>query len=212
MSLTIYFLRHGETAASRVGGYCGEMDIDLTPVGQEMAAGFAVAYRSFPWTAIYASPKRRTVDTAKPLCEAIGMEMQLREGLKEIAYGEWEGMTPEEVNSNYHDDYIRYLTDPGWNGPTGGERAIDIARRSYRVLEEIEHTHPQGNVLVVSHKATIRIMLCELLGIDVGRYRDRLSAPVASVSIVEFGTHGPLLLALGDRSYLPDSLRNLPGS
>lgn len=212
MTLTIYFLRHGETAASRAGGYSGELDIELTPVGIEMAEAFAAAYRSFPWTAVFCSPKRRTVATARPICEAIGLEMQLRDGLKEIAYGKWEGLTPEEVNQQYHDDYIRYLTDPGWNSPTGGERAVDIARRSGKVIEEIEQTYKTGNVLVVSHKATIRIILCNLLGIDIGRYRDRLSAPVASVSIVEFGPHGPLLHTLGDRSHFPEHLRNLPGS
>jgi broad specificity phosphatase PhoE len=212
MSLTIHFLRHGETAASREGGYCGELDIALTPIGVEMAEAFAKAYKTFPWTAIYCSPKQRTVNTAKPLCEAIGMEMQLRDGLKEIAYGKWEGMTPDEVSRDYHDDFIRYLTDPGWNAPTGGERAVDIARRSTAVIEEIEQTHSSGNVLVVSHKATIRIMLCELLGIDVGRYRDRLSVPVASVCVVEFGDHGPLLEMLGDRSHFPEHLRGLPGS
>ena len=57
---------------------------------------------------------------------------------------------------------------------------MDIARRSSLVLDEIERTHPEGNILVVSHKATTRIMLCSLLGIDVGRYRDRLSLPVAA--------------------------------
>ncbi|NJR65494.1 MAG: histidine phosphatase family protein [Leptolyngbyaceae cyanobacterium CRU_2_3] len=212
MGLNIYFLRHGETASSRAGSFCGELDIELTAVGQEMAAAFATAYRAFPWTAIYASPKRRAIHTAQPICEAIGMEMQIREGLKEIAYGKWEGLTPAEVSLSHHDDYIRYLADPGWNGPTGGERAVDIARRSSIVLDEIEQNHPSGNVLVVSHKATIRIMLCELLGIDVGRYRDRLGAPVASVSIVEFGPHGPLLHALGDRSHFPPHLRDLPGS
>ncbi|MBI4783769.1 MAG: histidine phosphatase family protein [Oscillatoriophycideae cyanobacterium NC_groundwater_1537_Pr4_S-0.65um_50_18] len=212
MSLHIYFLRHGETVASRSGGYCGELDIELTAIGREMAAAFAEAYRTFPWTAVYCSPKRRALDTATPICQAIGMEMQVREGLKEIAYGQWEGMTPEEVSLSYHDDFIRYLADPGWNAPTGGERAVDIARRSHVVLEEIEQKYPSGNVLVVSHKATIRIMLCGLLGIDVGRYRDRLSAPVASVSAVEFGNHGPLLHILGDRAHFPEHLRGLPGS
>ena len=56
--------------------------------------------------------------------------MQLKEGLKEIAFGQWEGKMPEEVNREFHDDYVRWLTDPGWNSPTGGERGIDIARRS----------------------------------------------------------------------------------
>jgi hypothetical protein len=72
------------------------------------------------------------------------------------------------------DEYVRWLADPGWNRPSGGERGLDVARRSSTVLDEIERTLPLGNVLVVSHKATVRIMLCSLLGIDVGRYRDRL--------------------------------------
>ncbi|HEY9642578.1 MAG TPA: histidine phosphatase family protein [Coleofasciculaceae cyanobacterium] len=212
MGLNIYFLRHGETTFSRSGGFCGELDIELTDVGKEMAEAFAKAYRTFPWTAIYSSPKQRAVHTARPICEAVGMDMHIREGLKEIAYGKWEGLTPEEVSLSYHDDYIRYLADPGWNGPTEGERAVDIARRSVVVLNEIEQNHASGNVLVVSHKATIRIMLCELLGIDIGRYRDRLVAPVASLSRVEFGVHGPLLHLLGDRSHFPQHLRDLPGS
>jgi len=133
--------------------------------------------------------------------------MQLQDGLKEIAFGQWEGKTPDDVNREFHDDYVRWLTDPGWNAPTGGQKGIDIARRSSLVLEQIEKTYTTGNVLVVSHKATTRIMLCSLLGIDVGRFRDRISMPVASISIVEIATHGPLLLRMGDRSHLAEDLR-----
>jgi broad specificity phosphatase PhoE len=97
---------------------------------------------------------------------------------------------------------MRWQSEPGWNAPPGGERAIDIARRSSEVIEEIEHTYPDGNVLVVSHKATIRIMLCSLLGIDVGRYRDRIYMPVAAISVLEFGKQGPRLLKLNDCSHL----------
>jgi len=107
---------------------------------------------------------------------------------------------------------VSWLADAGWNAPTRGERGVDVARRSSAVLEEIERTHPSGNVLVVSHKATTRIMLCSLLGIDVGRYRDRLSMPVASLSIVEMTAQGPLLKVLADRSHLGESLRLRPGT
>jgi len=212
MSLILYFLRHGQTIYSRANGYCGSLDPELTPEGIEMAEAFTAAYKNFPWTAVFASPLRRTVATAKPLCDAIGMEMELRDGLKEITYGKWEGLSPEEVSRDFHDDYIRYLADPGWNAPTDGERAVDIAQRSSVVLEEIEQKYKMGNILIVSHKATIRIMLCWLLGIDVGRFRDRISAPVASVSVLEFGVHGPLLHILADRSHLSERLRNLPGT
>ncbi len=212
MSLTLYFIRHGETTFSAKGGYCGALDPELTPEGQQMAEAFAQAYRAHPWTAIFASPMKRTIATAKPICEAVGLEMQLRDGLTEIRYGDWEGLLPEEVNAKYHDAYIRWLSDPGWNSPTGGERGVDIANRAARVIHEIQQLHPEGQVLVVSHKATIRIMICDLMGIDVGRFRDRIAMPVGGVSEVEFQEHGPILKSLADRSYLVDTLRNRPGN
>ncbi len=212
MGLTLYFLRHGETQASRTGGYCGILDVDLTREGHQMAEDFAAAYKSLPWTAVFCSPLRRSVDTARPLCASVGLEMLVREGLKEISYGQWEAKTPGEVSRLFHDEYVSWLADPGWNAPTGGERGVDIARRSSMVLEEIERTYPSGNVLVVSHKATARIMLCSLLGIDVGRYRDRIGMPVAALSIVEMTGQGPLLKVLGDRTYLRESLRLRPGT
>lgn len=138
--------------------------------------------------------------------------MEVREDLREIAYGQWEGMTKESVAHDYHDDYVSWLADPAWHAPTGGELAVMIARRGLRVIEEIKNQFADGNVLIVSHKATIRIILCSLLGIDVGRFRYRLVCPVGSVSIVEFTSHGPLLHALADRSHLSASLRSLPGT
>jgi probable phosphoglycerate mutase len=212
MSLKLYFLRHGETTASQAGSFCGRLDLELTPSGYEMAKDFALVYRDIPWTAIYCSPLRRTLATATPLSELVGLPIEKREGLKEIAYGQWEGKTAAEVTREFHDDYVRWLADPGWNSPTEGEKAIDIARRSSEVLEEIEHAHEHGSVLVVSHKATIRIMLCSLLGIDVGRYRDRIAMPVASVTIVELAEHGPLFHVMGDRSHLRSELRARAGT
>lgn len=212
MSLNIYFLRHGETTASRTGGYCGALDIDLTEVGTQMAQAFADAYRDLPWAAVYTSPLRRTVATAQPLCEAIGLQMQVRAGLREIEYGQWEGLTVEAVRQQYAEDYVRWLTEPAWNPPTGGETAVQVASRASLVIAEIENQYADGNVLVVSHKATIRILLCSLLGIDLGRFRDRIDMPVAAVSVVKFDVHGPLLQRLGDRAHLPPALRALPGT
>lgn len=212
MSLTVYLLRHGETTHSKTGGYCGALDPDLTPIGLQMAEGFAEAYRNLEWRAVFTSPMKRTIATAKPLCATIGLEMQTREGLKELQYGEWEDQTPETVQQRHGEDYVKWLTEPAWNPPTGGETAVQVASRSSLVIAEIEETYTTGNVLVVSHKATIRIMLCSLLGIDLGRYRDRIKMPVASVSVVKFDKYGPMLERLGDRSHLPEAIRDLPGS
>lgn len=213
MSLRIYFVRHGETTYSQTGGFCGAIDPELTPAGSQMAEQFAATYAKLPWNAVYVSPMKRTIATAKPLCDAVGIEMQLRDGLREIKYGDWEGKTVEEVKKDYEEDYINWLTEPAWNAPTnGGETSVEIASRSSLVIAEIQEKYKSGNVLVVSHKATIRIILCSLLGIDLGRYRYRIGALAASVSIVKFDVRGPLLEVLGDRSYMDENLRNLPGT
>ena len=212
MSLTLYLLRHGETTFSQSGGYCGSLDPDLTPEGAEMAAQFAAVYQSTAWEAAYVSPMQRTIQTARPLCDALGLPLTVRDGLREIGYGDWEGKTQDWVKANDHDTYVRWMTEPAWNAPPGGETSRQIEARSSQVISEILAAHASGNILVVSHKATIRILLCSFLGIDLGRYRDRISALAASVSIVNFGEYGPRLDLLNDRSHLSDELRSRPGS
>lgn len=212
MAIVLYLLRHGQTECSRDNAFCGSIDPELTSQGVEMAHAFAAAYRDTSWSAVFSSPMRRTIATAKPFCEALGIDVQPRDGLKEINFGKWEGLSVDAVARDFHDDYIRWSADPAWYPPTGGELAVAIASRAMQVIEEIKNTYSSGNILVVSHKATIRIMLCSLLGIDVGRFRYRLGCPVGSVSIVEFSTHGPLLHALADRTHLSPRLRFLPGS
>jgi len=213
MSLKLYFLRHGQTAASRANVFCGSgTNAPLTSDGEAMAQAFADAYQNTVWLALYCSPLQRAVSTLAPTEGVLPLQAQVRDDLKEIGYGDWEGKTPAEVERDYHDDYIRWSADPAWHAPTNGEPAIAIAHRSLRVIEEIKGRFDDGNVLIVSHKATIRILLCSLLGIDVGRFRYRFGCPVGSVSIIEFGEHGPLLHVLADRSHFDARLRDLPGT
>ena len=84
MSLTLYFLRHGETTHSQTGDFCGALDVDLTATGNQMAQAFADTYGDLEWTAVFASPMKRTVATAKPLCQAANVPLQLREGVREV--------------------------------------------------------------------------------------------------------------------------------
>jgi broad specificity phosphatase PhoE len=198
---------------SRANVFCGRgLDPDLTPEGVAMAEAFANAYRRDQWTAIYSSPLARAMTTATPLAAAVKLSVEQREGLAEIDYGVWDGLPTSEVDARWHDEYERWTADPAWNPPTNGETAIALAQRMAHVIEEITGAHLDGNVLVVSHKASIRVLLCALLGVDVGRFRYRFGCPVGSVTIVEFGSHGPLAMAVADRSHLDPHLRGLTGT
>jgi len=213
VALKIYFLRHGQTAFSRANSFCGSgLDPEITTEGAQMAEAFGAAYANTEWAGVYTSSLKRTISTAQPLCQSRGITSEQRDDLKEIGYGAWEGKSVEWVDEHYHDDYIRWTADPAWHAPTGGESAVVIAHRTLRVIDEIRQKHDNGNVLMVSHKATIRIAICSLLGIDVGRFRYRLACPVGSVSVVEFTGHGTLLNMLADRSHMDQRLRDLPGT
>lgn len=213
MALTLYLLRHGQTESSERHLFCGaRTEVELTPDGAAMAEAFAAAYRDRGFDGVYCSPQRRARSTAAPLARALGREPEVLDDLREIDYGAWEGLTVEETDRRFHDAYVAWGADPAWNPPTGGETAIALGTRALRAVETVRRRHAGGEVLLVSHKATIRVLLCALLGIDVGRFRSRIDCPTASVSVVEFATHGPLVRVLADRSHLGTRLRELPGT
>lgn len=177
-----------------------------------MAQAFADCYGSLPWQAIYSSPLLRTRSTARPMVEATGLKLQVRDGLREVSFGDWEGKGKDEVNQRLGHDYRNWMMEPAWNPPTNGETAVQVVSRAMAVIAEIEDEHRDGNILILSHKTTLRIILCSLLGIDLGRYRDRLDYPVASLSVVSFCQYGPRLERMGDRSHLPEALHAREGT
>lgn len=213
MTLRLHLLRHGQTVASRGNLFCGRrLDPALTDEGLAMAQSFADAYRHVKWSGIYSSPLQRAVTTAMPLSEAVGVPIQTRDGFAEIDYGQWDGLSAAEVSDRFHVEYERWTADPAWNPPTGGETAVALAQRVTHELERIAALHADGNVLIVAHKATIRVAICALLGVDVGRFRYRFDCPVGSVTIIEFRQHGPFAFAIADRSHLDARQRALEGT
>lgn len=209
MTFTLHLLRHGETAGSREALFCGGThDIELTEQGHAMAQAFAAHYKDFPWAAVYSSPLQRALTTAGPVCAARGLELRKHDGLREVDYGKWDGLGVPAVQQRYGEDYARWLSDPAWNAPTRGETATAVAARVLIFLQTVRAEVRDGHVLAVAHKATLRIALCALLGVDLNTYRHRFDWPVASISSVEFGKNGPLLKRMGDQEHLPKSLRS----
>jgi alpha-ribazole phosphatase len=212
--LSVYFVRHGQTDYSLANRFCGSTDAPLNAAGRAMANALAARYGVGPggdrsderWAAIYASPMQRTRETAEPTARKAGLPILFEDGLREIAYGEWEGRPESEVERDDHDRFHAWAAHPGRVAPPGGETAVAIAARATAALDFIRARFTDGKVLVVSHKATLRVLMCALLGIDVDLFRSRIAQKVAAVSIVDFKSSGPLLQVLGDVSHLPPEL------
>jgi probable phosphoglycerate mutase len=109
-----------------------------------------------------------------------------RDGLREISHGRWEGLTRREVEARYPDEYAAWEEDPFTFAPEAGESGVAVLARALPVLREVVTAHPGGRVLVVSHKATIRLLLSSVLGFDARGYRDRLDQAPACLNVLDF--------------------------
>jgi broad specificity phosphatase PhoE len=203
--LTLHFVRHGDTEASGDGVFCGDLDAPLTPSGLAQAEKVGVLAVKLHPEALYVSPKRRALQTASPASRLLGLEATVDEGLREIAYGTWEGRKEVEIHETEKEAYEAWVQDPALHPPPGGEGGFAIAARAMAALERIQAAHAKGVVLVVSHKATIRVMTCALLGLHIGRFRDRVACPTASLTSFEFGSRGAMLVRIGDTNHLHSS-------
>lgn len=210
--MNLYMVRHGQTAASRENRFSGSSDPPLTAVGEAMAEAFGKAYAAVTWDAICTSPMLRTRQTAAPLCRLAGVAATVEDGLKEIDYGEWEGLRQDEVRQRWPDAYEYWAHDVASRGTPGGETAFHVAARAMRVVEAIRTRYQHGNVLLVSHKATLRVITCALLGLDVRLFRQRIAQPVAAVTMFVLSDGTAQLATFGDRSHLSEELRNQEGT
>jgi alpha-ribazole phosphatase len=200
--LMLHLVRHGNTSQSSEGVFCGDNDPPLTDRGIAEAERLARAVQSLGIDALYCSPKLRARMTAEPIARACALVPVVDDGLREIAYGAWEGRKETEIAVNDRDAFEAWQADPALVSPPGGESAFAIAARSLPVLLRVRREHRAGRVLLVSHKATIRVIVCALLGIPLGRFRTHIGCPTASITSFEFTDRGPLLVRVGDVHHL----------
>lgn len=182
----VFLVRHGATELTQEDRFAGETDVLLSEAGRAQARALARRLKKEPIAAFYASPMKRTVETAEILAGPHDMEVVKRDGLREISHGHWEGRTRAEVAAAHPEEYARWEADPYTFAPLGGETGLAVTARALPVLLDIVPAHPGATVLVVSHKATIRLLLSALLGFDPRSYRDRLDQSPACLNVLDF--------------------------
>ena len=179
-------MRHGATQLTAEDRFSGANGVDLSEQGRDQVRALAERLAEFPIAAIYASPLSRTLETADILAVPHAREIQPRPGLREIDHGHWEGLTRAEVEERYPEEYSAWEADPFTYAPAGGESGVAVLARALPVIREIVVAHAGETVLVVSHKATLRLTLASLLGFDARGYRDRLDQSPACLNVLEF--------------------------
>ncbi len=195
-STRLFLVRHGATRLSAEDRFAGATDVELSAEGIFQAEQLAKRLGDDAIRAVYCSPMGRTRHTAAILAGPHGLIPVERDGLREIHHGHWEGMTRAEVESQFSEEYTAWEEDPYTFAPRGGENGVSVIARALPVIREIVVQHPGENVLVVSHKATLRLLISSVLGFDGRGYRDRLDQSPACLNVLDFKdvVHARLML------------------
>jgi len=187
MTITRLFLvRHGATSATEEDRFSGSSGAELSEQGRWQAERLGERLEHLEIAAIYSSPLSRALETARIVGGHCRLEPVTREGLKEIGHGHWEGMKRRDVEHEFTAEYAAWEADPFTFAPNGGESGLAVLARALPVIRDIVTSHSGGQVLVVSHKATLRLILSSLLAFDPRGFRDRLDQSPACLNVVDF--------------------------
>ncbi|HEY2406214.1 MAG TPA: histidine phosphatase family protein, partial [Polyangiaceae bacterium] len=156
MTTRVLLIRHGATTLTAEDRFAGATNVELSDEGRAQARALGERLSEAPIAAVYASPLKRTLDTAELVAAPHGLTPIARDGLREINHGRWEQLTRKEVEARFVDEYSNWEQDPFTFAPEGGESGLSVMARALPVLRQIVVAHPNQTVAVVSHKATIR--------------------------------------------------------
>ena len=196
----MYLVRHGQTPCSVANVLCGRCDAALTPAGQQTAHALAKAFAARPWAALYSSPLRRALQTIAPLARASGQAVTPLPDLAEIDFGKWDGLSSAALLQE-DDAFKKWAQQPASLRAPGGESGNMVLTRALRAVAAVRAQHASGQVMLMTHKTTLRVLLCHFAGEPTQQYRQRFEQPLGAVNVIEFFPKGPLLRTLADISY-----------
>ncbi len=211
MTTRVYLVRHGATELTDEDRFAGAIDVKLSDEGRDQARRLGLRLQGEPISAAYASPMVRTLDTAALIVASHGLPITPVDGIREIAHGRWERKTRAEVEAEFPEEYARYETDPFSFAPTDGESGLQVTARALPALLAIVEKHADQRILVVSHKATIRLLVSSLIGVDPRKYRDRLDQSPCALNILDFkDVTCPRLTLFNDTSHYAGDVPDVP--
>lgn len=184
MTTKIYLVRHGETGWAESNRYAGRTDIPLTEKGFWQAERLAHSLKQELFDVCYASPLQRSMQTARFIVEGYGLEILSCPELREMDFGDWEGLFAREIQERYPDDWSSWEQDPAVRAPLNGESGYQLAVRAVPALYKIVQAWKNRSILVVAHKTVNRIILAHLMDIPIRQYRQQVLQETSALNVI----------------------------
>jgi len=215
--LTLVLTRHGLTDRSIPEQHLGQrIDAPLNEAGRQQAAALATRLHGIDFDRVISSPLSRARQTAEIVAPAERVEVDDR--LIEMDYGDWEGLTYDDLTRDHADARARWEQAPDILRYPGGESGNDVALRVRGFLDDLLRDHvgrhgpsspDEGPVLAVGHSSTNRVLMCVALGLPIREFRERFVQGQANITVLRFehgdGPSDARLLLLNDRAHLQAS-------
>jgi len=199
----LIIVRHGQTAWNEGEGerLRGRADLDLDEAGLRQAAAAATRLTKWGVAAVYSSPLRRAMRTAETLAKPRGLQVQPLEGLIDIDYGRWQGLSLREAEADDPGLYTLWLDNPHLVTFPGGEGLEQVRSRATAAVETVVSRHPEQTVVLVSHKVVCKVLLCHLLGVDNSHFW-QIHQELCAINVIEMEKDSPLIMLLNDTCHL----------
>lgn len=163
----IYLIRHGETEWNKTGRLQGHSNVLLSPEGIHQAQLLAEHMPFHTVDAVYSSDLSRAMETARILAAKFGLPVIQESGFREVNFGDWEGRNFSELATEVPDGFENFFTRPDRVHPPNGESFLEAQSRLINALDEVVAEHEDQSVVVVSHGAAIRLLMCAVLGMPI---------------------------------------------
>ncbi len=203
MTTTVLLVRHGRTESNITGYYMGWSHEDMDDVGYTQVYNLSSRLANLPIISFYASPLKRTCNTASILAEPHALELKVLDDLIEINLGDWQGLHMDEIGQKWPELWRQSRIDPLDITMPGGESFQQVTERAIRAFEIIVADSSGKQVVIVTHDVVIRVLVAYVLGVSNSIYR-RLEINNASLSVVRVNDGRARLIALNDTSHLED--------
>lgn len=198
----VYLIRHGETEWNKIGRFQGQSDVPLSELGVLQAETMARNSVFENIDRIYASDLSRAVGTAKPLAEKFNLDIETHKEFREIHFGEWEGQYFEHILKTYPEEMNKFYTEPETIAIPGSETFIDFEKRATDKLNEVVELNKGKTIAIVTHGATIRVILASMLSMPLNAIW-RIAQFNTAVNMIRYERGGfPVLERLNDITHL----------
>ncbi len=164
----IFLARHGQTDANNTLTFQGHIDNHLNSKGLLQANKLVNYFTNHNLPKIYTSDLIRTVETAKPTADVHDSEIVKIPALKEISFGEWEGLTYDEIKAKWPKDIETFFKKPAEVKISGGESFSEVQNRAWEAFKGIVQEYDdESDIFIVSHGGTVRTILCAVMNLDL---------------------------------------------